>query len=66
VKLKLVSETVGTFFLVLVVVGSGIMGENLTSNKAIVLLANSTATFLGLTVHMYIPTPHRTNQNKIH
>jgi glycerol uptake facilitator-like aquaporin len=53
VKLKLVSETVGTFFLVLVVVGSGIMGENLTSNKAIVLLANSTATFLGLTVHMY-------------
>jgi len=58
VKLKLVSETVGTFFLVLVVVGSGIMGENLTSNKAIVLLANSTATFLGLTVLIWTFAPY--------
>ena len=49
-KVKLFSETIGTFFLLLIVVGSGIMGENLTSNKAVVLLANSTATFLGLTV----------------
>ena len=49
-KVKLFSETIGTFFLLLIVVGSGIMGENLTSNKAIVLLANSTATLLGLTV----------------
>ena len=57
-KLKLVSETVGTFFLVLVVVGSGIMGENLTSNKAIVLLANSTATFLGLTVLIWTFAPY--------
>jgi len=58
VKLKLVSETLGTFFLVLVVVGSGIMGENLTSNKAIVLLANSTATFLGLTVLIWTFAPY--------
>ena len=57
-KLKLVSETLGTFFLVLVVVGSGIMGENLTSNKAIVLLANSTATFLGLTVLIWTFAPY--------
>ena len=49
-KVKLFSETIGTFFLLLIVVGSGIMGETLTSNKAIVLLANSTATLLGLTV----------------
>ena len=47
-KTKLISETVGTLFLLLIVVGSGIMGENLTENKAIVLLANSIATAFGL------------------
>ena len=45
-KAKLISETVGTLFLLLIVVGSGIMGENLTENKAVVLLANSIATAL--------------------
>jgi glycerol uptake facilitator-like aquaporin len=58
VILKLVSETIGTFFLLLIVVGSGIMGENLTDNKAIILLANSTATFLGLTVLIWTFAPY--------
>ena len=49
-KTKLISETIGTLFLLLIVVGSGIMGENLTENKAVVLLANSIATAFGLTV----------------
>ena len=49
-KTKLISETVGTLFLLLIVVGSGIMGENLTENKAVVLLANSIATAFGLIV----------------
>ena len=57
-KVKLFSETIGTFFLLLIVVGSGIMGENLTSNKAVVLLANSTATFLGLTVLIWTFAPY--------
>ena len=56
--LKLVSETIGTFFLLLIVAGSGIMGENLTDNKAIILLANSTATFLGLTVLIWTFAPY--------
>jgi len=58
VILKLVSETIGTFFLLLIVIGSGIMGENLTDNKAIILLANSTATFLGLTVLIWTFAPY--------
>lgn len=49
-KTKLISETVGTLFLLLIVVGSGIMGENLTENKGVVLLANSIATAFGLIV----------------
>ena len=57
-KVKLFSETIGTFFLLLIVVGSGIMGENLTSDKAVVLLANSTATFLVLTVINWTFAPY--------
>ena len=49
-KTKLISETIGTLFLLLIVVGSGIMGENLTENKAVVLLANSIAIAFGLIV----------------
>ena len=41
---KILSEFIGTFFLVLTIVGSGIMGENLSNNNAITLLANSLAT----------------------
>ena len=57
-KTKLISETIGTLFLLLIVVGSGIMGENLTENKAVVLLANSIATAFGLIVLIWSFGPH--------
>ena len=41
---KILSEFLGTFLLVLTVVGSGIMGENLSDNLALTLLGNSLAT----------------------
>ena len=48
---KLASEFLGTVFLLMVVVGSGIMGESLAQgNVAIALLANSLATGAGLFV----------------
>ncbi len=53
-KISLFSETIGTSFLLLIVVGSGIMGENLTENKAVVLLANSITTAFGLIVLIWI------------
>ena len=57
-KIKLISETLGTLFLLLIVVGSGIMGENLTENKAVVLLANSIATAFGLIVLIWTFGPY--------
>ena len=43
--MKYISEAIGTFLLVAVVVGSGIMGENLSfDNKAVALLGNTIAT----------------------
>ena len=57
-KTKLISETIGTLFLLLIVVGSGIMGENLTENKAVVLLANSIATAFGLIVLIWSFGPY--------
>ncbi len=46
---KLAAEFIGTAFLLAVVVGSGIMGENLSGgNVAIALLANTIATGAGL------------------
>ena len=46
---KLMSEFLGTSFLLMIVVGSGIMGENLSGgNTAMALLANSVATGAGL------------------
>ena len=53
-KINFFSETIGTSFLLLIVVGSGIMGENLTENKAVVLLANSITTAFGLIVLIWI------------
>jgi glycerol uptake facilitator-like aquaporin len=51
VRTKVISEFLGTAFLLIVVVGSGIMGESLASgNVAIALLANSLATGAGLFV----------------
>ena len=50
-KTKFLSEFLGTAFLLMIVVGSGIMGENLANgNSAIALLANSLATGFGLFV----------------
>lgn len=50
-KTKFISEFLGTAFLLIIVVGSGIMGENLAQgNVAIALLANSLATGFGLFV----------------
>ena len=51
---KLIAEFIGTTFLVMVVVGSGIMAENLSSNQLDVLLANTIATGAGLTVLIWI------------
>lgn len=50
-RARVVSEFLGTAFLLMVVVGSGIMGETLAQgNVAIALLANSIATGAGLFV----------------
>ncbi|MDD4972713.1 MAG: aquaporin family protein [Bacteriovorax sp.] len=50
-KIKFVSEFLGTAFLLMIVVGSGIMGESLAGgNNAIALLVNSLATGAGLFV----------------
>ena len=57
-KIKLISETIGTLFLLLIVVGSGIMGENLTEGKGVVLLANSIATAFGLIVLIWTFGPY--------
>lgn len=51
---KLAAEFLGTFGLLTIVVGSGIMGERLSGgNMAIALLANSLATGAGLIVLIY-------------
>lgn len=55
---RLAAEAVGTAFLLAVVVGSGIMGEQLAGgNAAIALLANSIATGCGLWVLITILGP---------
>ena len=43
-KSKYFSEFLGTAFLFCTVVGSGIMGQNLSSNDSLTLLANTLAT----------------------
>ena len=48
---KIVAECLGSAFLLMIVVGSGIMGESLSQgNGALALLANSLATGAGLFV----------------
>ena len=42
------SEFIGTSFLLMIVVGSGIMGQNLSNDNSIILLANTVATGSGL------------------
>ena len=51
---KLIAELIGTCFLVMVVVGSGIMAENLTSNEFNILFANTIITGAGLTALIWI------------
>jgi len=47
-KSKYLAEFLGTAFLFGAVVGSGIMGQNLTENDAVTLLANTLATVFAL------------------
>ena len=44
------SEFIGSCFLVMIIVGSGLMAENLTDDTAIMLIANTLATGAGLFV----------------
>ena len=57
-KIKLFSEYIGTLYLLLIIVGSGLMGESLTNDQALVLLANSIATSLGLVTLIWIFSPY--------
>tara|TARA_Y100000996_G_scaffold348866_1_gene287512 strand:- start:837 stop:1493 length:657 start_codon:yes stop_codon:yes gene_type:complete len=51
---KISAEFVGTCFLVMIVIGSGIMAENLSSDQISILLANTIATGAGLTALIWI------------
>ena len=44
------SELIGSCFLVMIIVGSGLMAENLTNDVAVMLIANTLATGAGLFV----------------
>ena len=57
-KSKYFSEFLGTAFLFCTVVGSGIMGENLSSNDSLTLLANTLATVFAPVsyTHLTLPT----------
>lgn len=54
---RLAAEFIGTGLLVAIVVGSGIMGTNLTDNLALVLLINALATVAGLGVLIWTLGP---------
>ena len=53
---KILSEFIGTYLLLLTVVGSGIMGETLSDNNAVTLLGNAIATgaILYVLISMFI------------
>ena len=51
---KVISEAIGTAFLVMIVIGSGIMGQNLSTDTLSILLANTLATGLGLTTLIWV------------
>ena len=55
--LRLVVEFLGTAALVAAVVGSGIMGESLTSDTGVVLIINQVATVLALAVFVALLLP---------
>ena len=51
---KYISEFLGTLILLLAIVGSGMMGQAMTENQAVILLANSLA--IGFTLVFLIIT----------
>ena len=51
---KSLAEFIGTCFLVMIVIGSGIMAQNLSSDQLSILLANTIATGAGLTALIWI------------
>ncbi|CAB4344800.1 unannotated protein [freshwater metagenome] len=54
---QLIAEFIGTAILVTVVVGSGVMGTNLTDDTAVALLVNAVATVAGLGALIWIFGP---------
>ena len=46
------AELLGSCFLVMIIVGSGLMAENLTNDVAVMLIANTIATGAGLFVQI--------------
>ena len=48
------SEYIGTTFLLMIVVGSGIMGQSLSDNASLTLLANTISTGAGLIVLIWM------------
>ena len=53
---KILAEFIGTYFLVLTVVGSGIMGELMSNDLGIILLGNTIATGAVSYTHLTLPT----------
>lgn len=54
---KVVAEFAGTALLVCIVVGSGIMGTNLSSDMAVALLVNTASTIFGLALLILVLGP---------
>lgn len=54
---KVIAEFVGTALLVCIVVGSGIMGTNLSSDMAVALLVNTASTVFGLALLILVLGP---------
>ena len=54
---KLLAEFLGSCFLVMVVIGSGIMAQSLSTDQLSILLANTIATGAGLTALIWIFIP---------
>lgn len=54
---KVVAEFVGTAMLVCIVVGSGIMGANLSNDMAVALLVNTASTVFGLALLILVLGP---------
>ena len=64
-KSKYFSELLGTAFLFCTVVGSGIMGQNLSSNDSLTLLANTLATVFALYFLITIFGEHSSHFNPV-